>query len=190
MILLARKMTTQDVTGFLLSSGILVFILGVVLLWAVFQSLPAAVIVSGLGAISYVAGGIYSRPLSIAVYRRWNQLAKRVGSLVRWWVSLIAFHVIVRAVGQSSENTHQQERTAGRSFWQERETLSADAYLGQYNRAYRGSRQGAGWVADYLKWCFASRNGWFVFLLPFLLVLRAVAGERAPELPENVYTLY
>jgi hypothetical protein len=190
MISLTKKMARRDVTGFLVATGIVSFVLGLIVLWALLESWPVAVLASGVGALSFVGAGLYSEAFSIVAYRRWNQVAKRVASLVRWWVSSVAFHVIVRVAGRSSGITSQRALAAGRSFWRERSTLPAEAYAGQYNRVYRGDAEGGGWAVDYLRWCFASGNGWLVFLLPFLLVLRVVSGERVSELPENVYTLY
>jgi hypothetical protein len=190
MITLVNKVSRRNLTGFLVATGILSFLLGMILLWALFKSWPAAVLASGVVALFYVSVGLNWDALSIRIYRRWNQLADQVASLVRWWVTSIAFHLIVRVAGQSAGITREKTPSAGRSFWRERNTLTADAYGGQYNRAYPGSSQGSGWLVDYLRWCFASGNGWLAFLVPFLLVLRGVSGARAPEVPENVYTLY
>jgi hypothetical protein len=190
MISLESKISRRNLTGFLVSTGILSFLLGTILLGALFKSWPVAMLASGVGALLYVGFGLHWDALSIKIYRRWNQVADKVASLVRWWVTSIAFHLIVRVAGQSTGITNERAPGAGRSFWRERNALTAGAYAGQYNRAYRVGSQGSSWLVDYPRWCFSSGNGWLVFLLPFLLLLRGVSGERAPEVPENVYTLY
>jgi hypothetical protein len=190
MMSLTKRMARRDVTGFLVTTGILFFVIGMILLWTLFGSWPPAILASGVGGLLYVVSGLYWQPLSIFAYRAWNRVANRVASFVRWWVSSIAFHVVVRVVGQASGSKSPNARHETRSFWEQRGTLTADSYVGQYNRAYRGGGRGGRWVGDYWRWCLGSGNGWLIFLLPFLLVLRIASGERESEVPENVYTLY
>jgi hypothetical protein len=168
MISLAKKMGRREMTGFLVASGLLSFVLGMICFGLFFDSWPWAALASGAAARCYVGAGLYSEAFSIWVYRRWNQVAQKVAFLVRWWVSSIAFHVIVRVVGRLVGD-YESQRHVGRGG------LSGGSVaprLGSVRRTVQSGvsdAEGEGWVEDYLRWCFMSGNGWLVFppAIPF-----------------------
>jgi hypothetical protein len=190
MMLLSKAMTRTDVIGFVAASGILLFLLSLFPLVAWVESWPQAPLIAAGISLLYLGVASASPVFAIQLYRGWNQVSTRVASFVRWWVSSITFHLIVRVVGRSAGTAVLKDLEAGQSFWRNRSTLTTASFSGQYNRPYRRDGQTENWVIDYIRWCFASRNGWLAFLIPFLLVLRAVSVERTAQVPENVYTLY
>ena len=47
-----------------------------------------------------------------------------------------------------------------------------------------------GWIRNYLRWAFQSRNVWAICLIPFLCFLRMVSAEEQTSSGSNIYTLF
>lgn len=189
MIVLAENPSRASVYGFLVALGLLLSVgLGLGnLLWS---GAMAPGVFLGLVVLGVLVLVEVFLPDSLrSIYDVWNAVANWVARFLhRWTVAMV--YLVVRTVALVQRQGAHAEPRQRHSMWNERGTVVREAYGGQSNRPYRSGSGDMHWTVDYLRWSISSGNGWVVFLVPFLLVLRATATEERDDVPENLYTLY
>jgi hypothetical protein len=112
-------------------------------------------------------------------YRVWNGAARRVGRAARLVVTSICYFVVVTIVAKSDPPFERRRPAPGTSQWIAR------------HRNARSSDDAEGpWTSVYIAWARRTGNGWALVLMPFLIVLAAVAEDDEQALPANLYTLF
>jgi hypothetical protein len=120
-------------------------------------------------------------------YRSWNRLARRVGRLLRSWLT-ITVYAILAVAGRFGARLPVSAPANAETGWLDKNTLPADAFRGQSSLvAPAGDRT---WLADLATWGNASGNRWTLALIPFLAVLSTVEAASGRPVTGKNYTLY
>jgi hypothetical protein len=173
--LLAFWASVSLLTG--LSVGVVLFLSGLLSLSA------SAVSVAGAAALLFLAGRLRERGLDRA-YRRWNRLAGGYAERSRRVVTGIWYWTVFTAVGRTGGAGLSLEDSA----WRSRGTLLDRAY-GDPGGSATG-RDAVGGIRDFARWAVRSGRTWTLFLLPMLVVLRALETRGSKSSAPDIYTLY
>lgn len=182
---LPRKPDRETLLAFLASVSLL---MGVVLGLALFFSGLGPVAVSVLGAataagLTFLAGRQRERALD-RIYKRWRKAARSYADWARKAVTVIWYWTVFAAVGATVGSG--LRRVA--SPWRSRDTQPDESYgdPGGYTKG-RSARGGA---RDFVGWAVRSGRAWTLFLLPMLVILRALDTEGSKSSAADIYTLY
>ena len=172
----------------LVAFGITVGLWSALVAGAVIPLSPAPRIATAALVGVVVAGALRGRPRDAErLYRLWGRASRLYARILRR-VLLVVCHAVITVAGLAGTSLMLERPAGGRSLWHARETLSTDAYASQFDRpgpawAGRPWRGVAGWAIQ-------SRNGWLIFLVPFLILLSTLDTEQQDRYPAGIYTLF
>lgn len=182
---LPRSPRFADLRGFWLSFSLVSGTLAAAILRTAQVSLWAVSGVAVAGALTII--GWRAPTLMRRAYSTWNRSARRVGKLVRSWVT-VTVYAILAVAGRFGARLPLSVPPGVVTGWRDKRTLSADAFGGQSSLQASGARQS--WIADLATWGWGSGNGWVLALIPFLTVLSTVEAASARPVTGKNYTLY
>lgn len=181
----------NKIVSFILSLGLVITACMVLLVWSfgfIYIILSAG---SGLMVTLALALMEWRRKNStLFIYNFWNRLTGIYLRLLNYWLLAICLRFIFTAVGLAGSDRRFDSSGKKASLWQPRHTVERDHIGLQYNRYYKCSSRSENWIRDYLNWSIASGNGWQIFLLPFLLLLKFHTPDTRVQSESNNYTLY
>lgn len=122
-------------------------------------------------------------------YRVWNEIASRWASCARGILLGICYYVVFVAVGRTGSSLSLERTHPAHSCWVPRITLAPAAY-GSQSRLPIGEFPQKGWITNVFSWAARSGNLWACGLLPFLILLSALATDEESEVSDNIYTLF
>jgi hypothetical protein len=190
MLVLSQPPTRVGAFSFLLSLGILL----TVVLSAVAHALLGWLLVGALAGatITGLALGLeVVRPgIMMPIYVQWNVLATLVARWAEAWITGVAFRIVLTSVGLPGRGKTPPPDGAEDTQWRIRDTLAKAAYFGQGRRPHTDPAISRHWVSEFITWSFSSGNGWLIWMLPFMLLLKQIQVRRGSEVPDNIYTLY
>lgn len=117
------------------------------------------------------------------VAKIWSKVARRVLSLASGYVLIITRYVIFAVIGMAGSKMI-LEKPPAPGLWSE--------WSGKTERRLIVKQNEKGWVGHYLSRAFKKGNLWMIFLLPFILILKATGEAGAEPSPESlmIYTLF
>ena len=123
------------------------------------------------------------------LYRAWNELATRWAACARVTLMTICYYIVFVAVGRMGSSLSLERVQEAPSTWVPRITLPPATY-GSQSRVPNGALAQKGWIPNFFSWAARSGNLWACGLLPFLVLLSALATEQERRVPDNIYTLF
>lgn len=158
--------------------------LTVVALLTGFFSPAGAVLGGAAGAgLVFLIGRSKERRLDLA-YKRWSKATRAYADWARKTVTGIWYSTVFAAVGR----THGAGLKLVDSPWRPRGTLPDRAY-GDPGGSTTG-RDAVGGIRDFAGWAVRSGRAWTLFLIPMLVVLRALDTRGSKSSAPDIYTLY
>jgi hypothetical protein len=190
MIVLSQKPNRVAVFSFLLSLGVLL----TVLLSAMAHMLLGSLVIGALAGtlITGSALGLEAvRPgLMMPLYHRWNGLATWVAYWAEAWITRVTFRIVLTSVSLPGRGQTRSDHGTEETQWRVRDTLAREAYFGQGRRLHPDPATSRHWAREFIAWSFSSGNGWLIWMLPFMLLLKQIQVRRGTDVPDNIYTLY
>jgi hypothetical protein len=138
--------------------------------------------------IFLIVGGLWSPPFSRFLYRAWNKLAREFSRRASTILIRICYYTIFVAVGRTGSGICLTPVAGGTSMWFRRNsTLPSAAGDPRTTTPPTGEKS---WALSYVTWALQSRNIWYCFVLPFVLLVRALNDSTEQIVPTDIYTLY
>lgn len=190
MIVLPRKPNRVAVFSFLLSLGVLLTVVLSAATHALLGSLMVGALAGAVVTGSALGLEATSPGLMMPLYVRWNGLANLVARWAETWITGVAFRIVLAAVGLPDRGQTQSAEGTEQTQWRIRDTLAKEAYFGQGRRPHTDPVTSRHWTREFIAWSFASENGWLVWMLPFMLLLKQIQVRRGTNVPDHIYTLY
>jgi hypothetical protein len=153
---------------------------GLLLLLAALGAQDGIRIFLGTLVVVLIAGLAWKPPV-LLLYRIWRKGTGIVVDGVRWWVLTVMYFVVFPVVGRGG--TRLNTEAAGQAGWRDYEPGSGS------DGGTREARMT--WLRRVLGETRDRERSWWLPLLPFVLLVSLLhTGEKAEEVPSNIYTLY
>jgi len=164
-------------------------------------AVPLAVFVSAewfgigvLAALIIAVPGLLWPKVVDKPYRSWNRLALYYARVASLYVKLISFHFVIVMARRSESGLILGDPGDTMSGWQPREPLALAAYKSLHDVVKTQGFHKKGWIPTYLSWAMGTRQLHAVLLLPYIMLLRALAGDghtdATPSPDMDIYTLF
>jgi hypothetical protein len=132
-----------------------------------------------------------TRPeIIVKPYNLWNRIARRLERFVRFALLVICYYVIVLPVSVCGSRVVKRAVRDNVSLWAPRGTLPPNGYSSQYTGTALCSLPDDRSIMSYLRWAASTKNGWAIFLTPFLLLIQLLDPEHEAASPASTYTLF
>jgi hypothetical protein len=139
------------------------------------------------GLLAMIATGflvIGNERLVRRLYHAWNRrIARPLGRVATQIVLRICHFIVFVAVSRAGSRFRFSEAASSSAWLAAQHAARTPAELLPLQTRPR-------WIRSYLGWAMHSGNGWAVFLIPFLCLLRMYAVEQEHGTQANIYTLF
>jgi hypothetical protein len=181
--ILQRSPQRADLRGFVLATSLLGMILTTIATVAIGRLWPVGF--GALVAALSLALGMWRPQSFLMPYRVFNRLAADVSRLTATAVGLVSFYFVIGSASLAGSRLQRAKPARVHSGWRRREPVEVTSL-------WKGpmKRQPHGWVSDYASWASSGERLWAWCLLPFLMMLSAVALEDDDIVSEGNYTLF
>ena len=127
-----------------------------------------------------LAAGLIWTDGPLFLYRGWNKAADVVAAVGQWWVLAIIHYLVFVVVGRAGSRLDLAPSRG--SMWR------------PYARSATANgtpEPRVGWVRRFAREGRGRGRGWWIPIMPLLLILSLFVTDTADEdIPSNVYTLY
>ncbi len=117
------------------------------------------------------------------IFKIWSKISRKARKLVRQYVLIIIRYIMFPIISLAGSKMI-LKKPAGSSLWSEWNEKFYSELIAKQSEKH--------WVVSYILWSYRTKNLWALFLLPFILLLKATeeSGD-APTLESSLtYTLF
>jgi len=117
------------------------------------------------------------------IFKIWSKISRKARKLARQYVLTIIRYIVFPIISLAGSKMILKNPT-GSSLWSEWNEKFYPKLIAKQSEKH--------WIVSYTLWSYRSKNLWALFLLPFILLLKATEEqEDAPTLESSLtYTLF